>query len=350
MSHPVDVAVCASSTWPHLNPVFTGLCDWLAAHGYRYRHLASHLDLLGDAALLQDVQVVVGYGSMPLNAHFMQAAPKLRGVVSCVSGTEGIDLETATQRGVLVAHACTSENFRGMAESAVLLMLHLVHDLDGTRESMRRDLPRAHPLRAQSLVGKTVGLVGWGRIAAMTAELLQGWGVQVLVYSRRGTPVDLPPHARSVPLDELMAGSDVVCVLAGAEAGAPPIVGRAQLSRMKSSAYFMNLSRGSTVDELAVAEALQAGRIAGAALDVFAIEPLPKDSPLWHCPNLILTPHRVGHTREADESLIPAAIANVHALLQGRLPGMIRNPQVVQAWLQRWQDQPAITFRETHQA
>jgi phosphoglycerate dehydrogenase-like enzyme len=287
---------------------------------------------------------------MPINADFMQAAPKLRGVVSCVSGTEGIDLEAATQRSVLVAHACTSENFRGMAESAVLLMLHLVHDLDGTREAMRRNMPRPHPLRAQSLVGKTVGLVGWGRISAMTAALLQGWGVELLVYSRRGTPVDLPPHARSVQLDELMAGSDVVCVLAGAEAGAPPIVGRAQLSCMKPSAYFMNLSRGSTVDELAVAEALQTGRMAGAALDVFAVEPLRKDSPLWQCPNLILTPHRVGHTREADESLIRAAIANVQALLQGKLPTMIRNPQVVQAWLHRWQDQPVVTYQETSQA
>jgi phosphoglycerate dehydrogenase-like enzyme len=174
--------------------------------------------------------------------------------------------------------------------------------------------------------------------------------VQLLVYSRRGTPADLPPHARSAKLDELMAGSDVVCVLAGAEAGAPPIVDRAQLARMKPSAYFMNLSRGSTVDELAVAEALQNGRMAGAALDVFAIEPLPKDSPLWQCPNLILTPHRVGHTREADESLIPAAIANVQALLQGQLPPMIRNPQVVEAWCQRWHVQPAITAQEAQQA
>ncbi|MFZ2738285.1 MAG: NAD(P)-dependent oxidoreductase [Burkholderiaceae bacterium] len=349
-SHAIDVAVCASPTWPHLDPIFKGVCSWLQMRGYRYGYLSSHHELLSSSDLLQDVRVIVGYGNLPISSEVMQAAPQLHGVVSCVSGTDGIDLDAATQRGVLVAHACTPESFRGMAESAVLLMLHLMHNLDGARTAMQQGLARPFPMNAQSLHGKTIGLVGWGKIASMTASLLQGWGVQLRVFSRRGTPDDLPSYARAASLDELMSCSDVVCVVAGAEAGAPPIVGREQLARMKPSAYFMNLSRGSTTDELAVAQALQAGRIAGAALDVFSVEPLPNDSPLWACPNLILTPHRVGHTHEADESLTPAAIANVQALLLGQLPPMIRNPQAVQAWRQRWQNPSILKTKEIEQA
>ena len=110
---------------------------------------------------------------------------------------------------------------------------------------------------------------------------------------------------------------------------------------MKPDAFLVNLSRGANLDEGALAEALQAGGIAGAALDVYATEPLPADSPLRACPHLILTPHHVGHTREADDSLIPAIVDNTLALLEGRLPPLLRNPEAGPAWLRRWGGRPA---------
>jgi phosphoglycerate dehydrogenase-like enzyme len=235
----------------------------------------------------------------------------------------------------LVANAATPDNQRGMAEAAVMLMLNLVHDLDSSRQAMRLGLPRPYPMPAQSLWGKTVGLVGWGRISAMTAELLRPWGVRLLVHSRREHPGDMPDHVALTPLDALMRDSDVVCVLAGAQAGAPPIVTRPHLASMKPSAFFISLARGSTVDEAALTEVLAQKRIAGAALDVFHTEPLPDHSALRGLDNVILTPHRAGHTWESDQSLILATTANVQALWRGQVPPLLCNPAALALWPQR---------------
>jgi D-3-phosphoglycerate dehydrogenase len=290
---------------------------------------------LDNPGLMAQVQVAVGFGTMPMSAAVFDAAPRLHAVVSCVSGTDGFDVPAATQRGILVANAATPDNQRGMAEAAVMLMLNLVHDLDSSRQAMRLGLPRPYPMPAQSLWGKTVGLVGWGRISAMTAELLRPWGVRLLVHSRREHPGDMPDHVALTPLDALMRDSDVVCVLAGAQAGAPPIVTRPHLASMKPSAFFISLARGSTVDEAALTEVLAQKRIAGAALDVFHTEPLPDHSALRGLDNVILTPHRVGHTWESDQSLILATTANVQALWRGQVPPLLCNPAALALWPQR---------------
>jgi D-3-phosphoglycerate dehydrogenase len=274
----------------------------------------------------------VGFGNMPMTAQVFDAALQLHAVVSCVSGTDGFDVNAASERGILVANAATPDNHRGMAEAAVMLMLNLVHDLDASRHAMRANLPRPYPLKAQSLWGKTVGLVGWGRISALVAQLLQPWGVRILVYSRRDQPGELPDHVELSSLDTLMRDSDVVCVLAGAIAGAPPVVTRGHLELLQPSAFFISLSRGSTVDEAALADLLAQQRLAGAALDVFQKEPLPADSALRSLESVILTPHRVGHTFEADTSLIGATIANVQALWKGLAPPLLCNPQALPSW------------------
>lgn len=334
MTEPrIRVAVCDGP--PHLNPVLDGLCRALAQAGVPHRRWERHGPMLVDADLLAGVEVIAGFGNLPIGAAVLDAAPALRGVVSCVSGTDGIDLAAASARGVLVAHAPTPENARSMAEAALMLLLNLSYDLDRTRARMTRGEGKPMTVGARMLHRRRIGIVGWGRIAHDLARLLEPFEVDLMVYSRRGTPADLPARVRAVPLDRLMAESEAVCVLAGALADAPPIVDRAAIARMRPDAHLINLSRGSTIDEAALAEALQAGRIAGAALDVFAVEPLPADSPLRRCPNVILTPHHVGHTREGDASLEPALVANVTALLEGRLPPMIRNPEAVPAWQAR---------------
>ena len=331
----MSVVVCAVPELPHLDPLLDGVRQWLAAEHIPHHNLPSVQALLGDPALMAQVQVAVGFGTMPMTAAVFDAAPQLHAVVSCVSGTDGFDVTAASARGILVANAATPDNQRGMAEAAVMLMLNLVHDLDGSREAMRLGLPRPYPMAAQSLWGKTVGLVGWGRISAMTAELLRPWGVRLLVHSRREHPGTMPDHVALTPLDALMRDSDVVCVLAGAQAGAPPIVTRQHLAGMKPTAFFISLARGSTVDEEALAEVLAHKRIAGAALDVFHTEPLPDHSALRGLDNVILTPHRVGHTWESDQSLIVATTANVQALWRGQAPPLLCNPSALALWLQR---------------
>jgi len=211
----MSVAVCAVPAMPHLDPLLDGVRQWLAAEHIPHHNLPDVQALLNSPDLMAQVQVAVGFGTMPMTACVFDAAPHLHAVVSCVSGTDGFDVPAATARGILVANAATPDNQRGMAEAAVMLMLNLVHDLDGSREAMRLGLPRPYPMKAQSLWGKTIGLVGWGRISAMTAELLRPWGVRILVHSRRENPGPVPDPVTLTPLDALMRESDVVCVLAG---------------------------------------------------------------------------------------------------------------------------------------
>jgi phosphoglycerate dehydrogenase-like enzyme len=331
----MSVVVCAVPELPHLDPLLGGVRQWLAAEHIPHHNLPSVQALLGDPELMAQVQVAVGFGTMPMTATVFDAAPRLHAVVSCVSGTDGFDVPAATARGIVVAHAATADNQRGMAEAAVMLMLNLVHDLDASRDAMRLGLPRPYPMAAQSLWGKTIGLVGWGRISAMTAELLRPWGVRILVHSRRENPGHLPDHVTLTPLDRLMRESDVVCVLAGAQAGAPPIVTRAHLGLLKPSAFFLSLARGSTVDEAALTELLSQKRIAGAALDVFQTEPLAASSALRALDHVILTPHRVGHTFESDQSLIAATTANVQAVWRGQAPPLLCNPGALALWPKR---------------
>ena len=125
----MSVVVCAVPELPHLDPLLDGVRQWLAAEHIPHHNLPSVQALLGDPALMAQVQVAVGFGTMPMTAQVFDAAPRLHAVVSCVSGTDGFDVPAATARGILVANAATPDNQRGMAEAAVMLMLNLVHDL-----------------------------------------------------------------------------------------------------------------------------------------------------------------------------------------------------------------------------
>jgi D-3-phosphoglycerate dehydrogenase len=291
------VAICQSSH-AHLNQVLEALAQQLMQSGIAFERHAS-VDALASSPGLPSLQVIAGFGGMRLGASHMDACPRLRGIVSCVSGTEGFDSQAATARGLLIGHSPTDENCRGMAESTVLLLLQLMLDLDAKREDLRLGRPRREPLKARLLWGKTVGLVGWGRISRKVTELLCTWGIRFLVYSRQAEGLNLPEGVARATLEEITARSDAVIVLAGADASAPPIITRQHLRAMRPGAYFINVSRGSTVDEVALAEVLKSGHLGGAALDVFVQEPLPMDSPLRGLDNVVLTPHRAGHTHEA---------------------------------------------------
>jgi D-3-phosphoglycerate dehydrogenase len=137
-----------------------------------------------------------------------------------------------------------------------------------------------------------------------------------------------------------MAGSDIVGLFASLDAESRHMIDARRLALMKPSAFLVNVARGALIDESALIEVLAAHRIAGAALDAFETEPLPPDSPLRKLDNVILTPHQIGHTLEAEASLGPAAVENVVALLKGEVPPRLRNPQVLPLWEQKWRGRP----------
>jgi D-3-phosphoglycerate dehydrogenase len=266
----------------------------------------------------------------------LSGALRLRAIVSAVTGTEGVDFQAAQDCAVVVANAQTEENVTGMAEATVLLILGALYDFNGTQELLRKSLPRPDPLRAHQLRGKTVGFVGLGKIGKETTRLLAAWGAPMQYTARRDAELTGLPAMKRVDLDTLLKTSDVVVVLAALNAETRGMIGADKLRLMKKSAILVNTARGQIIDEKALYEALKSGGIAGAALDCFEVEPLPLDSPLRALPNVILTPHMIGHTYDAHHSLEVATRENIARIVAGREPRYVRNPDVLPAWTKKW--------------
>lgn len=270
------------------------------------------------------------------------AAPRLRGIVNPTIGLETVDLAAANELGVIVGHGATPENFLGMAEATVMLILMLMYQPKATEDVLRGRRPRPKPTAddawARMLRGRTVGLVGLGRIARGVVERLSGFGVN-LVACDPFVGQDKPPAGvKMTDLDALLRSSDVVAVLVSITPESRGLLGEREFALMKSSAYLVNTSRGEAIDEGALYRALKEKRIAGAALDSFAVEPLPDDSPLRQLDNVILTPHMVGHTQDVFASFPPAAVENITRILRGEPPLYCKNPEIIPAWKRRLAD------------
>lgn len=262
-------------------------------------------------------------------------APRVRGIVFPTIGTECVDLEAAGKIGIIVAHGPTPQNFNSMGESTVLLMLAMMYDLHGTEDVLRINTPRPKLCRARMMMGKTVGLIGLGRIARSVVERLSGWGVRILATNRSMSTAHVPPGVELVTLEELMRQSDIVSLHATLTPETRHMVGAGQLALMKPDAYLINTARGGLIDDDALLDALRTQRIAGAALDTFEIEPLPMDSPLRQMDNVILTPHMVGHTQEIYTAITPTALENIERIMRGDMPLYCRNPDTEAAWRAR---------------
>jgi phosphoglycerate dehydrogenase-like enzyme len=264
-------------------------------------------------------------------------APKLRGVVYPAIGTESVDMAAANEFNVIVAHGAVPENYQGMAEATVMLMLMLSFQVQRSELALRENAPRPSPseIWARPLRGKTIGLIGFGRIARATAALLQPFGAKVLVYHPQQQVGDVGATATLTDLDTLLRQSDIVSVHVTINETSRGIIGAEELALMKPSAYLVNTSRGQAIVEADLIAALKSGKIAGAALDTFEVEPLPVDSPLRSLSNVILTPHLVGQTRESLQALTPAATENVRRILKSELPLYCKNPGIQDEWLAR---------------
>jgi phosphoglycerate dehydrogenase-like enzyme len=215
-----------------------------------------------------------------------------------------------------------------MAEATILLVLALLYRLHDAEAALKRG-DWAGLVYGGMLRDKTVGLIGLGGISRAIIKRLQGWNCRLLVHSRS---TDAPPGVALAGLDELTAASDVIVVITSLSAETHHLLNRERLAKMKPHAILVNTSRGAIIEEDALVEILQAGKIAGAALDAFEVEPLAVDHPLRKLTNVILTPHAIGHTREAAEAVPLRAMENVLALAAGTLPASCKNPEVAANW------------------
>ena len=257
------------------------------------------LELCVNAAHLSSCEVIVSTPRYRIGPRTLAAAPHLKSIVLPTIGIDSVDVDAVAARGITVANSATPENFESLAEATVLFMLTLIRH------------PRSPGGVSRSLQGKTVGLLGFGRVGRSVAQRLRGWGVDVLAHapsSRTATE-----GVRPVTFDALLSESDIVSVHSTLNVTSVHLIDRRAIERMKAGAWLINTARGGLVDEDALCDALESGHLAGAAIDVFEIEPLPAESRLRAAPGAILTPHMVGHTVELYRSLADAAYANVAA-------------------------------------
>jgi D-3-phosphoglycerate dehydrogenase len=279
-------------------------------------------------AIFGDVDVVVASPARPYPAELFAVAPRLRLITSPVIGVDTIDLDAASEFGVLVANCPTAENIIGIAEATIMLIVASLLKLKQKERSLREGHFR--PRHASHLLhGRTVGLVGYGRIAHQVEQRLRGWGVKVQAAD--------PYVPGTLSLDGLLRTSDVVSLHVVLTRATRNMIGARELALMQPSAILVNTSRGGAVVEEALAEAIDAGRLAGAALDVFQMEPIDMGNPLFRCDpdRVILTPHSIGHNLESGPTGVQMAFDNIDRALHGELPESVINPDVIPAWRRR---------------
>ena len=273
-------------------------------------------------AALAEADYLVGYVDMLVKDELFRTAPRLK-LVQCLSaGYDRADLEAARRAGVPVANN-GGANSTAVSEHAILLMLAVSRRLiqQHTNVSGGRwrgnNLPRVHELH-----GRTLGIVGLGTIGKKTARLGLGFGMRVQYYDVARLTED-QEQALGVSfrlLNEILRTSDIVSLHVPLNASTRHMIGAAELALMKSDAVLVNTARGPVVDEAALYEALAAGRIAGAGLDVFDQEPPPADNPLFGLDNVVLTAHLAGPTVESNRGRLRNAFDNVQRMERGERP------------------------------
>jgi Lactate dehydrogenase and related dehydrogenases len=261
-----------------------------------------------------DVLIV---NKMHVDEELLSRALRLRLICEAATGVNNIDLEAAASRGIPVRNA-VGYSTESVVQTTFAHLLSLAGFSPYFDDCVKRgrysagkmfcDISHPYP----ELSGKTLGIIGMGTIGTRVASVADAFGMQVIYYSTSGTS-----HNRdypSVSLEELLARADVISVHAPLNARTAGLIGAAELRRMKLSAFLLNLGRGGIVDEAALAEAVDAGVIAGAALDVYVSEPLPADSPLLHVQHperFRFTPHIAWASREALHRLVHQVAENI---------------------------------------
>lgn len=259
----------------------------------------------------------------PLTSEIISAAPRLKLIQHQGVGYDNVDVEAAARADVPIGLTPEGTS-KPVAEHVILLTLSLYRNLLTANRTLRQGAWLQWQLRPQSynLLGKTLGVVGLGRIGREVAQRARGFECQLL-YSdvvRAPAEVEARLEVEYVPFHDLLARSDIVTLHVPQDESTRGLIGAAELARMKSTAVLINTARGGLVDEAALYQALISGQIAGAGLDVFAVEPPAADNPLLQLDNVVATPHIAAGTRDALADKMRAAFANMQRVAEGQLP------------------------------
>ncbi|GAA1530090.1 phosphoglycerate dehydrogenase [Actinomadura kijaniata] len=278
-----------------------------------------HVDGADRAALLpavEDVDALIVRSATKVTAEVFQHARKLRVVARAGVGLDNVDVEAATKAGVMVVNAPTS-NIVTAAEHAIALLLAIARNVPQGHSALKQGEWKRSKYTGVELQGKTVGVLGLGRIGVLVAQRLAAFDMNVIAYdpyvqAARAAQLGV----KLVPLDELLRESDFITVHLPKTPETLGLIGDRELHQVKPSVRVVNAARGGIVDETALDLALKEGRVAGAGIDVFSTEPCT-DSPLFHHDNVVVTPHLGASTHEAQEKAGTQVARSVRLALSG---------------------------------
>ena len=287
------------------------------------------------AEACRDADVVLASHLETISPAVLDAAPRLRLVIVPFIGTDKIDIPAASRLGILVANSPTAENFVAVAEATVGVILMLLKRIKHNEAKLRRGEWAKREDRGDFLFGKTVGLIGLGRIGTHVSRRLAGWDVRLIasdpyVAADRAAKLGVT----LVDLPTLLAEADIVSLHCTLTEETRHLLGEKELRRMKPSALLVNTARGEVMDEEAVARALTEQWIAAAAVDAFVKEPLPAEHPYRTVDpeRLILTPHNIAHSEAGRRANLRLALDQILAVGRGEPPAHAVNPDAVARW------------------
>jgi D-3-phosphoglycerate dehydrogenase / 2-oxoglutarate reductase len=291
------------------------------------------IDLIGDAPILFPA------GRDFIGADILDSCPELQAVVKSSIGIESVDVDAATDLGIICCNSPTPENYLGVAEATIGLMVALFKRLKRNENELRTKGWKEPRNTGMLMLGKTVGILGVGRIGQNVAKRLGSWGMKILGYDpyvKQETVASL--GIKMVSLEELLREADVVTLHVVLTRETRGMIGMAQLKLMKPSAFLINTSRGPAINENDLIQALEEDIIAGAALDVFTEEPTPLTNPLRRIDpeRVILTPHTIGTNPGSQSAGQRMAADSILALLDGKMPSTVVNPLAIPRWKERF--------------
>jgi D-3-phosphoglycerate dehydrogenase len=280
----------------------------------------------------ENIDLIIVSCFTKISATVIKNAKNLKAILKYGVGVDNIDLEAATQKGILVVN-CPQYGSDTIAEHAFALMICLAKKLLHVDALVREKgwlWPSPETL-GTDLFGKTLGLIGFGRIGRAMAQKALGFGMKIQVYDPYVSP-DLARDFQSefVSLDALLHTSDVVSIHCILTSETENLIGVEELKKMKNTAFLIDVSRGAIIEEKALLTALQEKWIAGAGLDVFADEPLLPGHPLLALDNVILTPHLAWYTKEASARLEQETLQRTLEILKGKIPQNVKNSEVLE--------------------
>ena len=285
------------------------------AHDFEVRHVDG-TDRPALLAALADAHAVIVRSATQIDAEAIAAAPKLKVVARAGVGLDNVDVDAATARGVMVVNAPTS-NIVSAAEQAVALLLAVARNTVPACVSLKAGEWKRSKFTGVEIAGKTVGIIGLGRIGVLFAQRMAAFGTRLLAYD----PYVQPARAaqlgvRLVGLEELLREADFISIHLPKTPETVGLIGARELAMVKPGVRIINAARGGLIDEQALADAIAAGRVAGAGIDVFAKEPCVA-SPLFEFDNVVVTPHLGASTVEAQDKAGLAVARSVKLALQG---------------------------------